>query len=87
MHKWSVQNRANRVRKTDFLGIVQETWDESFSPELIKTAFKKCGKYPLDRTKYPTEAFAPSKYAVYKLNQARQAQVSSLPLNEFLNYS
>ena len=76
--KWSIQHKAERVTKHDFMGLVAEVWGECFTPILIKKAFEKCGIYPFNQERYPTSAFAPHLLELYNNLKARDEQVNEL---------
>ena len=56
---------------------METTWAEVFKPDLIKKGFEKCGIFPLDESRYPTEAFGPSLLALYNAEKAHSTTVSS----------
>ena len=74
---WIVKHRAKRVTKSDFLGLVADVYEECFTNSLIKKAFEKCGIYPLNRTMYPTSAFAPNLLNIYNMEKERDQMVSN----------
>jgi len=81
--KWSIKNKAKRVTKHDFMGLVSEVWGECFTPSLIIKAFDKCGIYPFNRDRYPTDAFAPHLLDLYNKMQTREEQVCKFVRHKF----
>ena len=73
--KWTAQNRARRVSKFDFLGLVSEVWGQCFSEDLVKKSFEKCGIFPFNREKYPTSEFMPHLLSLYLREKGLQQQV------------
>ena len=59
------------------MSLVNSVWDETFKEDLVKKGFEKCGIYPVNRERYPLEAFSSALLALYKQERAREITVST----------
>ena len=58
------------------MDLVQSVWDETFKVDLVKKGFEKCGIYPVNRGRYPEEAFSSALLSLYKQEKTRELTVS-----------
>ena len=77
---WSRRFQARRIQKSEFITLVGNVWNRSFTPENILAGFKKCGIYPVDRTVYPRSVFVPSLLVTYDNWKAEQIRMREAPM-------